>query len=542
MAAPVTYQQQSPFPGYGYDDPTQTDASFVLTVTPGSGSLALSWPSQTGVLGYDVFLGTTAGNLIKVASLLQTTTKTISGLIPGRIYWCQVVARMSPPTNAINSQTVTSSPTGTAPVCAPDTVPTCDSVDCGTPTPPPPGTGCALTICPAIDFGCVTAGTTSAPMTTTIKNNDSVAHTITQLVINDPTFVLVTPPTLPLTIAAGATQDISVEVLARAAGVQYVSSLTVYSDAASNPNSIELRATTCTPGPMLAMEWQNPVPDIFVRNGTNGVTPSTNFAALQMEGVDPNGDLLLNSSYQASNGGCQVWPTVMHLVGDTFQMYGVSSGCGGLIIMGWETGYVYPSHKSNQSITTPTIDAVMMTFRAEDVDNPTVGYFTNNDQYLTLKNIGLSGNLTISAISGYDISGNPYSRLTTDAVLPIVLAPGASTKIKVNFFGSFGGFYFSEYRLQIVTDVPVTSTTLAANVLATDKLVSLNGSAIPAPGQEMTIAGSNTIQFLCNRSLLGAAYLHVPAGGTVPTKTAGDPVTWGPNFAVACITGMYFKP
>jgi hypothetical protein len=113
------YPQQGGWAGYGYDDPTQTDASFQLTVIPGDEMLALSWTAQEGVLGYDVFCGASPDNLVRVAKNITATSYIVWNLITGRPYYVQVIARYPDPRAGINTETVAARPQAYLPQLAP---------------------------------------------------------------------------------------------------------------------------------------------------------------------------------------------------------------------------------------------------------------------------------------------------------------------------------------------------------------------------------------------------------------------------------------
>ena len=99
----VSYPQQSGWPGYGFDDPAIIDPSFPLTVTPGAGSLVLTWPAVVGTTGYDVYCGANNVGLVKVGRLVNALTFTVANLVPGATYYCQVFARFPAPATAENT-------------------------------------------------------------------------------------------------------------------------------------------------------------------------------------------------------------------------------------------------------------------------------------------------------------------------------------------------------------------------------------------------------------------------------------------------------
>lgn len=114
------YYPQGPGPsGYGYDDPTETDASFLLTVVPGDQMLALSWPAQQGSLWYDVYCGANPEAMVRVAKNIPATSFIIWNLAVGRPYYCQVIARYPDVRAGINTETVVGIPQPYLPQLAP---------------------------------------------------------------------------------------------------------------------------------------------------------------------------------------------------------------------------------------------------------------------------------------------------------------------------------------------------------------------------------------------------------------------------------------
>jgi hypothetical protein len=419
--------------------------------------------------------------------------------------------------------------------------------------------GCGLLVCPSGDFGCVDSFDTSDAITLTITNASGVPVTVTDLQMTNGAFSLDSPPSLPFTIAPAGTQSLSVIVTTGISGVVLSGSLIVISGAETSPNYIALRAVTCmTGGPMLAMEWSEVSPQIFVVDGE--FFP---YAPLSMNFVLPNFSNLWGSCQPTGDcdapGGCYYTPLspVTGYYNGRVRYIPCGDGCDDfdpppVFDINWNAGYIFPMTASYDLSGPTPIDDDDLIMRFVPTGRTNVGgvgesHYTNSIRKLKLTNVG-DATLTISSYSvkrpdGNNLDGAGAITFSPSVTFPFDIAPNETVEVGVNLiFNALGLAPTQEYGeayLTFLTNVATTTTTVNTTFSGSDTSFIVDGTSGPRPSQLITITGIFAY-YLPTNSVAGTDTTTISLHrGQINGANSGEVVSWGDRFTVSCVTGVW---
>ncbi len=412
----------------------------------------------------------------------------------------------------------------------------------------------ALSPQPSLDFGNQNLNTTSAPFSVTISNTGTDNLVISSLSVtgtNASEFTF-TPPTLPLTIAAGANVTVPVKFTPINSGARSAS-FRVADNSAGSPHLLPLTGTGTIASLGIAP------PSVTFGSRPIGTTSSPTVVTLTNTG---NGVLTISAiavtGAQAGDFALTGLPalpaTLQSNASATFSVTFTPTGTGprSASVSITDNGTGNPHSVPLAGTATAAGPGIDIAPASIPFGNQLVGTTSANSQ-VTISNPG-NQNLTITSIA---LGGaNPGDYHLTNAAVPITVAPNTNTVVQVSFSPQGAG---SRPATVIITDnapgsphtVALTGTGTAPQISVTPPNLDFGTQPVGSPTAPSTltitnlgtapltistlqISGANAASFSLNTP--PTLPVTVPPAGMVLVRVVFTPAAQGANAATLTIT------